>query len=652
MAMSKGFASNYRIVLLASLVVLSFAGIGSRLVFLHVIDRGPLLGMIEQARRELIPDYARRGDILDVKNNVLATSHSIIVLGADPQSIRPEDRKKWPELARLVGMPLGQIEQILTTKFRTAAPSANAGAPAAGLVLNFKFSSPAPAPADSDDEATVGEAGPDGRKPIEWVKLSDDLSESTYADIQKLGVRGVYGNRVFRRVYPHNELAAHIVGFVNRYELPVAGIENYANFYLRGQNGWVESEKDGHQRELAQFRTREVPAADGDSVVLSIDSNVQHIAESEIEFIAKKFQPQKITIIVSDPRTGFILALANYPGFNLNSPNKLTKDEMGRMTNIALADIYEPGSVFKIVAASGAINDGLVTPGARFDCTLEKIDYEGRTCNLPREDVSDHFEHPLTVAEIIAKSSNKGAAQLAMRLGDRRFYDYVRAFGFGQKTGFPNLGDESRGLLEPPEKWDGLTITRMPMGQSVGATPLQMHQAMSVIASGGLLLRPQVIKQIRDSTGEIVYRFDGAQTRRVVSERTAATMAKLLQAVASDQGTAPQAAIAGYEVAGKTGTAQKVEPVALASGKVVMRYADHHHVASFVGFFPASHPQVSISVIVDDADERLMGGTAYGNRVAAPSFKHIGEQLIGYLDIRPPAADSGRSAVAWEGGRR
>jgi cell division protein FtsI/penicillin-binding protein 2 len=297
------------------------------------------------------------------------------------------------------------------------------------------------------------------------------------------------------------------------------------------------------------------------------------------------------------------------------------------------------------------LNDGLVTPRTEFDCTLEKIDYNGIVRSLPREDVGDHFDHPLSVAEIIARSSNKGAAQLAMRLGDRRFYDYARAFGFGQHTGFP-VGGEISGNLKAPEKWDSMTITRMPMGQSVTATALQMQQAMMVIASGGLLLKPQIIRQIRDSHGELVYTFGRIEERRVISEQTAHTMARLLEAVVSTEGTARSAAIPGFECAGKTGTAQKLMPVTEANGATTMRYSTKDHVASFIGFFPASHPQVSIAVIVDDADARCPGGVAKGAKVAAPVFKRIGERLIPYLDIRPTIDNSEAKPAFAMGGDR
>jgi len=595
--MSKGFASNYRIVVLALGIFLCFAGVGVRLLFLHVIDRDQLVRYIDKARRQVIEEKARRGDILDARGNVLATSHTLVVVGVDPQMLRKEDEAKWPELAALLELPLAQLKTTLSTKTR---------------------------PAQADDDTSSEETD------IRWAKLSEDVTENTYEKITALGVKGVYGERTYRRAYPHNQLAAHVIGYVNKEGEPAAGIEHFADFYLRGQDGWRESEKDGRQHEMAQFRTREVPATDGYSVVLSIDSAIQHIVECELDGIAKKYQPEKATIIVSDPRTGFILAMANYPTFNLNEFNKAS---LASQRNIAVADMYEPGSTFKIVAASGALNEGLVSPESpRFDCSVDKIDYKGKTRGLPRED--HHFAAPLSTAEIIGHSSNRGAAQLAMLLGDERFYNYARAFGFGQLTGFP-VGGEIDGQMAIPAKWDGLTITRMPMGQSVAATPIQMHMAMSVVASGGLLMRPQIIREVRDSKGERVYRFDGVSRSRAITERTAEMMAYMLTRVASTEGTAPEAAIPNYQVAGKTGTSQKLVPVTDSKGRTVLRYSEKEHVASFVGFFPASRPQIAISVIVDGADAHATNGVAYGHAVAAPSFKRIGEQLIQYLDIKP-----------------
>src|SRR5664280_2227287 len=590
--MSKGFASNYRMVLLATGIFLCFGGIGARLVWLHVLERDDLLKYLEQARRSFLVENARRGNIRAARGEILATSRTLIDVGLDPHMLRLENEARWTELAQLLGIKLSDIRAAAARR----------------------------TPETSDD-------GGRDAKAVQWVKLAEGVDEALFqgdkdrhiVGVQDLKIRGVYGNRVYRRFYPQNSLAAHVIGYVNLQEVPAAGVEHYMDFFLRGRDGWRESERDGRRQELAQFRTREVPAIDGFDVVLSIDTYVQHLIENELQTIAAEYSPGKATIIVSDARTGFILGLANYPTFN---PNEYNKAPIDALRNFAVADVFEPGSTFKIVAASGALNEGLVTPNSAFDCGLTEIDYHNRHLRLPRE---DHPFHELTVAGIISHSSNRGAAQLAMLLGDQRYYNYVRAFGFGQKTGFP-FGGEVEGLLAPPKEWDGLTITRMPMGQSVAATPMQVHYAMAAIASGGVLLQPQLFRQVRDEHDTLVFGFEDLPRRRVISERTAQTMARLLMGVASSEGTAVEAAIPRCEVAGKTGTSQKV---------IDGKYSTTHHVASFVGFFPASRPRVVISVIVDDADARCPGGVAYGRKVAAPSFRHIAEQLIQYLDIKP-----------------
>jgi cell division protein FtsI/penicillin-binding protein 2 len=683
--MSKGFASNYRIVLLSSLVFVALAGLAGRLVWLQVLNRDELLSYVERSRREVIVENARRGDILDARGNILATSLPMREVGVDPQVVRPEDRSKWPQLAALLGLPLPEVEAILTTRFRPAAAAARApegvgqtrpptAAGSGSLVVSFNVPGDAPAAAEpqpaaaqpeesqpvdnADDDTQLDDPDADGRRPIKWARLSEGVAESTYAKIMELGIAGIYGNRIYRRDYPDNSLAAHVIGWVNHDEKPVAGIESFADFYLRGQNGWVETEKDGHQKELAQFRSRDVPATDGYNVQLSIDATVQQIAQDELAYLVRTYQPHKATIIIGDPRTGFILALANYPSFNPNEYNKVPRDDMRAMNNIAATDEYEPGSVFKIVSASGALNEGLVTPGTTFDCSLETVEYrdpserEPHLLKLPREFTGEHFK-TLSVAEILEHSSNKGAAQLGMMLGKDRLYHYARAFGFGEPTDFPMGGDgEIRGDLPPPARWYPITITRIPMGQSVAATPLQMHQAMGVIASGGLLMRPQVIREVRDSNGALVFHFEPAVVRRVIRPEIARSMARMLMGVVSPEGTAPAAAVPGYEVAGKTGTAQKLESVLLPSGKTELRYADNHHVCSFVGFFPATEPQVAISVIVDDPDAHV-SGLVSGAKVAAPSFRRIAEELIAYnhLDIHKPAGPAALApALAMAGG--
>ncbi len=632
--MSKGFASNFRLFLLVFTIIGCFAAIGVRLVFLHVIDRAELLTYVEKARRQIIVDNARRGDILDASGHLLATSRTLIVLGVDPHFLRPEDEEKWPRLAELVGLPYTELHRIMTTKTRPASVEPRAITEPMPLVLNVT-----PVAEGKAGDDTVVDDVPDtsGERPIRWAKLSEGVEESVYDQIQGLGIRGVYGNRIYRRTYPNNSLAAHLVGYVNRAGEPASGVEAYADFYLRGQNGWREGERDGRRRELAQFRTREVRPIDGYHVVLSIDTVIQHKVEEELTRIVTDFRPAKATIIVSDARTGFVLGLGNYPTFNLNEFNTAPLEVQ---RNVAITDQLDPGSTFKIVPAAGALNEGLVTPTTRFDCMLSTIEYKGRVRKFIPDD--HRYDHHLPVSEIISRSSNVGAAQLGMVLGEQKLYDYARAFGFGERAGFP-FGGEISGMLNSPDRWTVPDITRIPAGYSISATPLQIHYAMGVIASGGVLLRPQVIREIRDSQGERVYRFDAVAKRRVITEQSARSVARMLQGVVRrGEGTAPGAAIPGYEVAGKTGTAQK-----LINGA----YSRNHHVGSFSGFFPASRPELVITVIVDDG-KPASGRPGYGGVVAAPSFKRLSEQLIQHLDIKPMDHTAGSRLVAMKGGVR
>ena len=584
--MSKGFASNIRMTLLAACVLSCFVGVGVRLVFLHVVDRDDLLKFVNKARRQIVVEHARRGAIFDTKGDLLATSRSFVMVGVDPEMMHPEDQRQWPELARLLNIPANDLAAILEKSMTTGR------------------------------QALINTLSLPGEKRVRWVKLADEVDEDAYDRITRLKVRGIYGARSYKRIYPGGELAAHVLGYVNKEGVAVSGTEHHLDIYLKGEDGWIESEKDGARRELAQFRSREVPVQDGNDVVLTIDSVIQHMVENELKTIADNFHPHFATIIVSEPQTGRILAMGNYPSYNLNEFEKAPLDAQ---RNNAVTDIVEPGSVFKIVAAGAALDLDLVTPASVFDCGETSIVYKNRPLKLPKED--EPFQL-LSVAEIVAHSSNRGAAQLAMLMGEERFYEYACKYGFGRPTKF-QLGGEVRGILEEPKNWDGLTITRMPMGHSIAATPLQVHMAMSAVANGGTLLRPLILKEIRDTRGNVVRTFPPEKREQVLRPSTAAVLARLLHGVVTE-GTAKGFDIPGFDLAGKTGTTQKI---------IDGKYVTNRHVSSFVGFFPASRPEVVISVIVDDASEAK--GIAYGRTVAAPSFKHLAEQLIQYLDITP-----------------
>jgi cell division protein FtsI/penicillin-binding protein 2 len=616
--MSKGFANN-RLTLLALGVVACFMAVGVRLVYLHVIDRDELLRFVDKARRQIVIEHARRGAIVDARGNLLATSRSEMTVAVDAWSLdeylnieknpakrarrAAEQQAKRVQLAALLGLSTDAVEKAFV---------------------------PAMRPVKWELDKRDGQV--DGQIKDRWVKLAEGVDEPTYNKIEALNIRGVTAERVYRRVYPGNELAAHVIGFVNKGGSAAAGVESKFDLFLKGEDGWIESEKDGARREMAQFRSREVPVKDGNDVVLTIDSVVQQIIENELKTIGAKYQPKFASIIVSDPATGRILGMANYPTFNLNEFGKAPLDVQ---RNRAITDQVEPGSVFKIVAAGAALDLGLVTPLSGFDCGNPIINYKGKDLKLPKE---DHEFGRLTVAEIVSHSSNRGAAQLAMMMGEQTFYDYARKYGFGQRTGF-QLSGEERGMLESPRNWDGLTITRMPMGHSVAATPLQMHMAMSAVANGGVLLRPQIIQEIRDANGNVTQTYAPEKVGSVLKPSTAALLAQLLHGVVEDkEGTGYGFDLPGFEIAAKTGTTQKI---------IDGHYVTTHHVGSFVGFFPASRPQVVLSVIVDDAI--VPGGKNYGRAVAAPAFQRIAEQLVQYLEIKP-VNPAGRSLLAMSTG--
>lgn len=617
--MSKGFATN-RLSLLAVGVIACFLSVGVRLVFLHVVDRDELLRFVNKARRQIVVEPARRGTILDARGNLLATSRSEITLAVDPWALQ--------EYLEIEKLPAKRARKSSEEQVKHAQLAALLSLSTAAVEKAFV---PAMRPLDPKHDQRDGKV--DGLTKDRWVKLREALDEPTFDRIQALNIRGITHERVYRRVYPGAGLAAHLIGYLNKEGTPVSGAEHHFDLYLKGEDGWIESEKDGARRELAQFRSREVSVTNGNDVVLTIDSVVQHIIEDELKVIAAKYQPHFATIIASDPMTGAILGMANYPSFDLNNYSKAPLDAQ---RNYAVTDMIEPGSTFKIVALGAALNEGLVTARSLFDCGQATIDYKGKTLKLPKEDEPFGL---LSVADIVAHSSNRGAAQLAMLMGEQRFYDYAHLYGFGEPTGF-GLGGEIRGQLAVPAKWDGLTITRMPMGHSVAATPLQIHMAMSAVASGGMLLRPQIIKEIRGPDGHVIRTFAPEPRGRVLKPSTAAQLAQLLTGVVRE-GTAKGFDIPGFEVAGKTGTTQKI---------IDGKYSTTRHVSSFVGFFPASSPEVVLSVIVDDA--HVPGGSpAYGRVVAAPAFHHIAEQLIQYLDIKP-VMPSTRNFLAMQGGAR
>lgn len=483
-------------------------------------------------------------------------------------------------------------------------------------------------------------------------KISEALAASTDKKLETAGLKGsrmkgISFEQDFERVYPAKDMLSHVIGFFG-YEVNhsspklgtfrgLEGVERSMDNWLAGQNGWRYFEKDGRGKELVNHTGIERAPRNGANVRLTVDLNLQQIVESELAIACKRMRPIKASVVMMNPETGEILALANRPTFDPNHPGKVNPEEMPsrkmkeaeakieanriastRRFNHAVAGVIEPGSTFKAFTAAGAINSKLVTPNTEIWCENGRWMFGGKP-------LRDH--HPygsLTVTQIIEKSSNIGAAKLAVQLGEERFYDYIRKFGFGQPTGIA-LPGEVRGLLNDRKTWSSISISRIAMGHEIGTTPLQMTAATCAIANGGRLMTPKLIHEIREEDGTLVAKYEPEEVRRVISEASAGKVRDALIKVTGAKGTAKLAHIPGFVVAGKTGTAQKYEPDG--------RPSHDRHTTSFIGFVPAEKPAFCLMVVFDEA--KVNASEDVGGLVAAPVFRLIAEKSLAYLGIRP-----------------
>ena len=455
-------------------------------------------------------------------------------------------------------------------------------------------------------------------------KISEELAGGIEQAVVKARMKGIFFEQDFERIYPANEMLCHVVGFFGFEETNaktkagvfhgIEGVERSMDNWLAGQNGWRYFEKDGRGRELVNHAGEERSPRNGANVRLTVDLNLQQIVETELALACKRLRPLKASAVMMNPETGEILALANRPSFDPNEPGK-AKPEY-RFNN-AVAGIFEPGSTFKAVTCAGAVNSRLVGPLTEIWCENGKWLFAGKIL---------HDHHPygmLSVSQIIEHSSNIGAAKLAVQLGEERFYNCIRSFGFGQRTGIA-LPGEAPGILHPRNTWSNISISRIAIGQGVCATPLQVTAATCVIANGGRLMQPKLIHEIRDEDGNVLAAYQPQEVRRVITESTAGKVRDALIKVTGKKGTASRAHIPGFNVAGKTGTAQKVEDG---------HYSHDHHFTSFIGFVPAEKPAFCLTVIFDQAD--VKSSEDVGGMVAAPVFKAIAEKALAYLGVQP-----------------
>ncbi len=444
-----------------------------------------------------------------------------------------------------------------------------------------------------------------------FVWLDRRVPYDVYQKIKALQIDAVGFQEVFYRFYPEGRVASHIVGLVDVDGRGLEGIEKEYDRLLSGKNGQFLILRDARGNLLPSL-SEGTPPQPGKDIFLTIDIKVQRILEEELERIYEKFSALGAVGIILNADTGEVLALANRPTYDPNCPGV---SSIGARRNRAITDLFEPGSVFKSITAAAALEEGVVEPEENIYCENGKFLVRGRVL---------HDAHPygtLTFREIIVKSSNIGIAKVGLRLGEEKMYHYAHSFGFGKKTGI-DLPGEVRGILRPVSRWSGYSIIAIPFGQEIGATAIQCATALAAIINGGRLYQPYLLGWVRNedgsfTPGEIKKIFK----RRVISEKTAQTLLPILVDVASEEGTAQWAAIPGYCVGGKTGTAQKVE-----GG----RYSHTKFYSSFAGFIRSSTKNLVIFLMVDEPK-----GAYYGGVVAAPAFHRIGRRTLLALEIPP-----------------
>lgn len=535
-----------------------------RLVQLQFSQHEGLANRARQQQQNSIETTPQRGELLDRQERQLARSIQTVSLFLDPDGV---DEAALDRNAQQLAQSLGLKQADLAKEFREAAAE---------------------------------------KRRFIWIarRLDAELGNKVVA----MNLPGVHAQLEPKRYYPNGPLASHILGYVGLDGQGLGGVEQFYNTKIAGEPGKLFLEKDAKGK---PYESYEIAPKPGQTVVLTIDQSIQYQAEQVLQAAVQRSRAKSGSVIVLDPRSGEILALANAPTFD---PNKVANAKPETRSNWALQNIYEPGSTFKIVAFAAALEKHLARIEERIDCQMGAITVAGRV-------IRDHTAFgSLTIPEALAKSSNVAAIKLGLRVGDPTMYDYIKRFGFGSRTGI-ELPGETAGLLRKVERWQPSSIGSIAIGQEIGVTPVQMVSAFGALANDGLRIAPHLIREVRNAEGAVVYRAQPEQ-RRVINAETAIALRGMLEGVTL-RGTAKAAQLDGYSAAGKTGTAQKIDPKTRA-------YSATKHVASFVGFAPVSNPQVVIIVVVDEP-----AGAYHGGDVAAPVFREVAELILPSLGVMP-----------------
>jgi cell division protein FtsI/penicillin-binding protein 2 len=551
---------NTRLLILAGFFAFWFVVISGRLVWLQVVDYGDYTQRAARQQQRSIDVSPVRGNIYDRRGNELAMTVSVDSVFAVPSEV----------------------------------PDVHATAQILGRILK----------ADSSEIENRMRAS----RAFAWVARKIDGAMS--ARVRALNLKGIYFQKESKRFYPKGELAAQVLGYVGLDDEGLGGIEREFESKLTGKPGKMLITMDNRHKWLGRTEKNPEP---GENLVLTIDEKIQYIAERELSRAINETHAEAGTVIVQNPHTGEVLALANWPTFN---PNVFNKVSVQALKNRAVSDIYEPGSTFKVVTLAAALEEKITNPDEVIDCQMGSIVLNGLR-------IHDHKAYgSLTVAQILEHSSDVGAIKLALRLGEERFDRYIRVFGFGAQTRI-ELPGETRGITRPVSRWSKVSIGAISMGQEIGVSPVQLASMVSTIANDGLYVPPRIVAGTTPprSTPQLIA-FQPALGRRVISPLTAAQMKHMMEGVVL-RGTGKRAILDGYTSAGKTGTAQKID----ATG----HYSHRQHIASFAGFAPVNNPAMTVLVVLDSP----AGGYPHdgGGEAAAPVFARIAQQVLAYMNV-------------------
>lgn len=563
-----------RTIILNTVIIFGFFVIFLRLSELMIFDHRLLA---EKARSQQIKAediQVRRGNIYDRRGREFAVNMELESLFCDAKEVKI-DKDGVEKLSTILGMKA----DVVQTKFQ-----------------------------------------PERR--FTWInrKLSPDTAKKVKAVLgiepkeREISIKGFGLVPESKRFYPKGNLASHVIGTVGLDNQPLEGVELKYDKYLRTSGGKVYFFRDATGRMLSSGVNME---AKGNDILLTIDEGLQYIVEKELERAMLRWKSVAATAIMMDPFTGDILALANRPDYDLNRIGSAGKNQV---RNRAITDIYEPGSTFKIVVGTAAVEEKAFNLDSIFDVSRGSIEVGGKV-------IHDAHRHGLlTFKEVIQKSSNVGSVMIGMKLGRERIYKYARLLGFGDHTGI-DLPGEVSGWIKKPERWSATSVGAIPIGQEVAVTPLQLLRAYAAIANGGYLVKPHIVSEIRTHEGRPVFSFKQDDKKRVLSEKTAETFRDILKTVVEEGGTATSASVEGNRVAGKTGTAQLID-------RRTKRYSKDRYVSSFVGFVPADNPKFAMVVVIYEPK-----GQVYGGLVAGPVFKSIADQSLSYMNV--PRDDDG-----------